>query len=300
MRIASTHVAVAFVAALGVVGLSWSGVFSGPCERPLDYKIGTIDSRFNIATSTVRDLLTESESVWEAQADRELFTYSSEADFTVNFIFDERQQTTNAVNEYESTLSDLELSHSEVAAEHQKRKERYEDALADYQNDRAEYEADLSAHNERVRKWNDRGGAPEDVYEDLREERQQLDERLQSLQRQQAEVEELRLAVNELVTQGNSLARAYNQTASTFSDRFGESREFNQATYTGDAINVYQFEQPDDLKLALMHEFGHALGIEHVSGSSSVMYYLMENQPLDDPQLSQFDIEAFNDVCGNA
>jgi predicted Zn-dependent protease len=110
-------------------------------------------------------------------------------------------------------------------------------------------------------------------------------------------LEVLRRQVNELADRGNMVAEEYNQTATTFSERFGTSHEFSQATYTGDAINVYQFEGEQDLMLALVHEFGHALGIEHVSSTDSVMHYLMQDQLLENISLSNEDLKALRNVC---
>jgi hypothetical protein len=297
MRFLSAQSVLATVAVVGVVGFSYSFLLSGPCERPLAYRVGTLDERFGISTSTAQSLLLEAEAVWEQEVERELFVYDPEADFTVNFIFDERQETTNTVNEYESILSDLELSHTEIAELYEERKDRYEAAVEAYRQKHDVYEADLRDYNRRVSEWNERGGAPPAVYAELQAERRALDVRLADLQNEQKEVESLRLTVNNLVTEGNSLAHQHNQTASTFTDRFGGTRKFDQATYERDQINIYQFKGPDDLRLALAHEFGHALGIEHVTDSRSIMYYLMEDQSIGNLALSEEDISAFKTIC---
>lgn len=290
---------VAVIATAGVFSLSWGGLFSGSCERPLTYHIGSIDNSFDIATSTARTRLEEAEEVWENAADMELFVYDPEADFTVNFIFDERQRRTNAANEYESELSELEMSHQEVIDAYEEVSATYEQQLAAHKERQQQYESDLAAYNDRVARWNDRGGAPDDVHQELIDERQRLNSELDDLERRQQELEEIRREVNRLASRGNSLAREYNETASTYSQRFGESQEFDQATYENNKINVYQFEQADDLRLALAHEFGHALGIGHVEGSDSIMYYLMEGQSLRDLSLSQEDKAAFSNVCSD-
>jgi len=297
MRLSSTHLFVVLLAIIGVIGLSISGFFSPPCAQPLSYRLGAFDDRFNISTSTAQSLLIQAEAVWEDEFGRELFVYDQNADFAVNFIFDDRQQTTNTANEYESTLSDLEMSHGEITGLFKERKRRYEAGLAAYKETQAAYEADLRDYNARVSEWNEKGGAPPQTYRRLQVEREVLDNRLAELEQQQEKVESLRLAVNELVSEGNSLAREYNQTASTFIDRFGESREFNQAIYDGDIINVYQFEGPDDLRLALAHEFGHALGVGHVENPESIMYYLMESQSLGELTMTSEDVTALKSAC---
>lgn len=290
---------VTIIAVVGVGALFSFGAFDGPCDRPLSYRIGELDSRFNISTSTLRDLLLQAEDIWEESADRELFMYDPEADFTINFIFDERQSRTDQVGEYERTLANLEASHDEVIASYEAAKQEYDSSLRQYESQRDRYEADLEEYNQTVNEWNERGGAPEDVREQLAEDRAALEADMSRLQSFQNDLEVLRSQVNRLADRGNMVAEEYNETAVTFGDRYGGSHQFNQATYLGNSINVYQFETEADLLLALAHEFGHALGIEHVSSSDSVMYYLMEDQSLHDISLTEEDRTALNKICGN-
>lgn len=285
---------------VGAIGLTESGLFAGPCERPIAYQLGGIDEEFDISTSTAQSHLAAAESVWEGVVDKELFVHDPEnAELSVNFIFDMRQRRTNKVNKIESELADIQSTHEDIMAEYERISNRYDSLLQEYQSRRQEYESDLAAYNERVQKWRQRGGAPEDVHRELTNRRKELSDTRESLAADRRRLEKLRQDINELASNGNTLARQYNQTASTFTERFGGTREFNQAIYTGDAINVYQFETGEDLRLALAHEFGHALGINHVEGSKSVMYYLMDDQSLDDITLSETDISALKKVCNS-
>lgn len=280
-----------------VSGLSSSRLFAGPCEYPMSYRIGEIDPRFGLSTSTVMDLMADAEEVWEASVDRELFVYDEESDFVINFEFDYRQQTTDTVRSYEDTLSDLEASHSEIINAYRSATSEYEDDLNSYETQLDAYEADLEAYNQTVRDWNQRGGAPEDVREELVAEQEQLRSELNNLESKQEDLEILRRQVNDLADRGNTVASEYNETATTFTERFGSPREFSQATYTEGKISVYQFEDQSDLRLALAHELGHALGVNHVSTSDSVMYYLMEDQPLENISLTPEDEAALYNVC---
>ena len=72
----------------------------------------------------------------------------------------------------------------------------------------------------------------------------------------------------------------------------GRSRRFY-----GDEINIYQFQQKDDLKLTLAHELGHYLGFEHVSDSKAIMHYLIGDQDMKKLTLSPDDSEELSRVC---
>ncbi len=288
---------ITILAAVGIIGFIANDLFVGPCERPIAYQIGSIDEEFDISTSTARSHLSAAETVWEQAVDKELFTYDPEAELQVNFVFDMRQRRTNEVNQLESELSEIQSSHEEIIARYEEISGRYDNLLQEYQARRQEYESNLAEYNDRVQTWRERGGAPDDVHEELAERRIELDNTRESLAEERRRLEDLRQDINELASSGNTLAREYNQTANTFTERFGNSREFNQAIYAGEAINVYQFETGEDLRLALAHEFGHALGINHVDGSESIMHYLMEDQPLDELALSEADVAALENAC---
>jgi len=67
--------------------------------------------------------------------------------------------------------------------------------------------------------------------------------------------------------------------------------------YDGKSINIYQFEATADLRLVVVHELGHALGLDHLSQPESIMYYMMGEQDLENPKASNEDILALKQIC---
>src|SRR3989344_4310328 len=80
--------------------------------------------------------------------------------------------------------------------------------------------------------------------------------------------------LNKLLKERNIKAAEYNKVAESYNQKYNHNLEFNQAEYTGKEINIYQFNNKKDLILALTHEFGHALGMDHVENAKSIMYYI--------------------------
>lgn len=299
MRTLLLTAASTLVAGTGVFSLISAGAFASPCSQPITYQVGSIDPEFTIATSTVRGLLQDAEETWEAQTDTNLFTHAPESgELKIDFIFDERQRRTNLQEEFATNLSSLRDTHTNLTEVLQTRRETYEQRLAAYEQDRQAYEKRLAEYNQRVDKLNQRNRpVASSTKRELESTRKQLQETRENLQKRQDELNALRQEINELAQRSNSLAETYNQKASTFNERFGTTRKFDQAVYTGDTINVYQFKEASDLRLALVHEFGHALGINHVEDPKAVMHYLMDKQQLNPVAITEADMEALNRVC---
>jgi len=121
------------------------------------------------------------------------------------------------------------------------------------------------------------------MYKNLEEKRKALDV--------------LRGKTNQAAKKVNSLAGNYNASLETYKSKFGLSREFEKGVFDGQAINIYEFEENSDLEMTIIHEMGHALGIEHLNNPDSIMYYLMGEQNLNNPKLTEEDLSALKSVC---
>jgi DNA repair exonuclease SbcCD ATPase subunit len=288
---------------LALAGLGYgvfaSGVLAAPCAQPLTYRVGTIDDRFGISENTAKRLLRDAETAWESAAERELFAYQAQnAQVPVNFVYDDRQRRTDAAEVAESNLDDLIGSHENISADLKQKRENFRSRVQAFESDQASYQRDLNDYNETVRSVNESSSVTEKRIEELKTKKQQLADRRADLRRRQSNLKEQKTELNRLVSKANQLVESYNSRAENFNDRFSGSRAFDQAVYKEGEINVYQFESEDDLRLALAHELGHALGIDHVEDEDAVMYYLMQDQPRNPLEITPADRAALHKVCG--
>lgn len=268
------------------------------CERTLHYSVGTIDPRFHISREEVQNVLSGVETVWEKPFDRNLFEYDPNASFTIDFVFDERQQQTIESDILDKHLNQLDAQLSTKEKEYQTRSDQYDAAVASYEARLKQYNTDASAYAKEVAYWNRRGGAPDDVYNTLVAEQTRLNNESTALQVLQQKLDSDYRALDALYQSLSAGVTSYNSQVDTYNQRYGNSNEFTQAEYLGHNINVYQFNDTDELRLALAHEFGHALGIEHVENSRSIMYYLMRDQDVVHPTLTEEDKNALKTICG--
>lgn len=271
--------------------------FNKPCSKPIEYSIGEVDQKFGIPKDDVLKNALESEKVWEAEVQRELFKYNPQAEFKINLIFDERQQSTNESVKLEENLEKLDVAHDSTLQEYNLLKEKYSKRLEEYNKSVDEYEKRIKEYNKDVAYWNSRGGATEEEYKKLEKEKKELKTMYENLEKERKAINALASQANQTAEKQNQLANNYNSSLETYKSKFGESREFEKGVYSGQAINIYEFRETDDLKMTIIHEFGHALGIDHLNNPTSIMYYLMGEQDLENPKLTEEDISALKNVC---
>ncbi|MEK7184156.1 MAG: matrixin family metalloprotease [Patescibacteria group bacterium] len=267
MRLPSATTFIWLTCFAALVGWFFYNRYQTPCHRTLEYAIGQFDTRFGESEADFRQALESAAAVWEEPTGFDLFTYNSQADFKVNLIFDERQQTVNEQNQLEDEI----VSGSES----------FETQKAQYDSKRAEYERRSAKLSEQIAFYNANGGAPPEKHAELESERHSLNKLADSL--------------NTLADQLQVHAGALNSKIESFNTHVGHV--FDQANYTGDEINLYEFENQQDLVLALAHEFGHALTIEHVSDPKAIMYYLLQEQNAEQPRLAEADVNALQQAC---
>lgn len=246
------------------------------CNVPLSYRIGTIDEGFGTTLAEAKAAVAEAELMWEELVGEDLFVYDDTSDFTVNFVFDTRQQLTleeqalrEVLNEKEGLSDAIKNQYSALVAEYEEKKVLYERA-------RIEYDADLAAYNAEVANWNDEGGAPQEEYERLSQTQDELAARSRELSTQVRTLNQLVAQLNNLSETGNRVVEEYNRDVAQYNDRFNHEYEFTQGDYQGDRINIYQFDSEQELRTVLAHELGHALRLQHVDDPDSIMYYLMD------------------------
>ena len=228
-------------------------VYYSPCDYPIRYSIGTIDSRFS---TTHEELLEDSKAaanVWNAAQSKQLFLYDPKATFTINLVYDQRQKLTSEISDLNS---DLKQKQSEI-----------DPKIEDFKADQADFEKRLNDLNEKIRYWNEKGGAPKEEYEKLVAEQKQL----------QAEASVLNRTAQELgqsTKEYNANAQKLNSTISNFKNVLEVMPE--EGLYEQDGarrkISIYIDVDESEFLHTLTHEMGHALGLDHNENPKSIMY----------------------------
>ncbi len=288
---------IALVLTVAGAGTFWYKTTASICPAPLHYRVGQIDTHFNLDTEAAKKHLANAEAVWEDSAGRELFTYDENATFVVDFIFDERQAEADIEVTEQKALDTKKSENDSLVETIEDLQSEYDDLAESYKERVSSYESRLNSYNDRVSSYNDQGGAPSEVFSELEQERNNLNVESVALSKKADELTALASKMNELSERGNRLVDEYNQEVVAYNKKFGYAREFTQGDYQNGRISVYKFSDDSELMAVLTHEFGHALGLDHVEGDSSVMYYLLKDT-FGTPVLSQEDKDAFVAQCG--
>ncbi len=282
--------------AVVVATLYWYTSATNLCPVPVLYRVGSVDERFSVSVDDLRAIAAEAEAIWEGATGRDLFTYDTDTSFTINLIYDERQQRTRTEEEWRTRLDAEEAAYEAALVEIKALAARYESEEASYKTKRTEYETALDEYNAEVEEYNEEGGAPPEVYERLQSEAASLGRTLRELNALEVTLNALATELNAKGEAGNAQIAAYNKEVEEYNAIFGTLETFTQGDYERERINIYKFSDIDELRRVIVHEFGHALGIGHVEDESSVMYYLMTEQ--NSAQLSRADTAAFTTQCG--
>lgn len=242
------------------------------CEEPIKYRIGEIDPQFNITKEKLRTTTEEATKIWNEEWGMDLLVYDATAELSVNLVYDERQELTSKIT---STKNVLEKDNRTIEVQ-----------IREYEAELQRLEQRVAELNTEIAYWNNNGGAPEDVYSELIREQNSLSDEIRIINKRAQEL-------NNTTMEYNSEVENLNDKVSDFNSLLDAKPEEGLYIPTENRIEVYIVNNDETLKHTIAHEFGHAIGIEHVEDPESLMYATVSNAV----KLSDKDKEGLAEAC---
>lgn len=278
-----------------------NGESSHECEETITWRFGSIDPRFTFDQDSLKTVVQQVSSLWSAAAGYPVIIYDPGGDVELNLYYTDQQNYTDNEQELSGRIKRLRQIYYSQNVMYQRQERLFESDEILFNQKQSEYNSTVNEYNQTL-----------DRIQTAGVRSRELDARLKRLERtvgaQESVLETKRRDLHDREQELHALSDELNQQADTVNEliyqyqkRFSSWRTFYQGVYLNVAgkrkINIYQFEDIGRLKLVLAHEFGHALGIDHVGNPNSVMYYLTDRQDTRNLQLSEEDIRAVQSRC---
>jgi hypothetical protein len=269
------------------------------CTKPLQLRIGQIDSEFNLDSTTLGAALRSATTEWNNATGHTWFNVSNSEGVVVNLLFDGRQEDIEQQRLVEQEL-DIEITRlKEHQAERAAEALSAEHRIASWNQEKARYDARVATYNSEVTRTEGAQTSDRQVIESLERERNEL-----SMLRQRLEVSAvdmnraIELTNNKALDtqrEGERLAERIETLKRRFPPHLVKEAEHRRGPFVNE-INIYTFTDEANLHFALLHELGHAIGLSHSDVSEAIMAPVRE-VGVSSTRLTPSDIAAARGLC---
>lgn len=228
-------------------------LYYSPCNTPQTFRIGTIDPRFHISKAQLLQDAIDAGSVWKNSKGMILMQYNPKSAMPINMVYDQRQSLDTQINTMNNQAA--------------QQKNALKPKIADYEQKVAQFKKESNDLNKEIQYWNSKGGAPPQVYQQLKAKQQQLRNESVDLQKEADQLNQSTDQYNQQIDQINQTVNSYNNMLS-----YKPEEGLFSVDGTNRKIDIYFDNSQQELIHTLAHEMGHAIGLGHNSNPKSIMY----------------------------
>ncbi len=259
-------------------------------EFPVNYSLGQFDERFGISRERFLQIAEEAKKVWEDAAGKRLFHLFPDGAMKINLIFDWRQERLLEAKKAKAVIDETGKSFDQMQSDYNEQGRVLDQYRRSYEESAQTYKIHLDEYNLRVARWNESREHSDSEYNALQSAKKEIEDEQNAIEKKRIEMNTRGEDFNKLGEKLTGMARNHNVDVENFNGTFVQSRDFEKGLFDGKAINIYEFEKEDDLKIALVHEFGHAIGLGHVDNPKAIMYRKLAVQDMTTIRLTSDDL----------
>ncbi|MFW1763309.1 matrixin family metalloprotease [Acinetobacter calcoaceticus] len=265
-------------------------------NQPLKYRIAFIDPRFQLTKEQLIEVCQQAAEIWHKETGKTYFSYDSEAQLTINLIYDDHQIIKSEQQENLNALLQKQeqwrIKNEEIILNKQEIDQLSSDLNKKKINLKAEfehYQRDVAHFNQGEHRYSladelkERQNQIQQISGNLQNESNNLNFRIQLLNKKIKELNQEQSDLTTLMTQFNIEQKASIQI-------------FHKGLFSQNQIQIYGYASLNDLRLTLAHEFGHALGLKHTTDPKSLMYPRLKEQDIHNFKLTDSDLELLGSI----
>ncbi|CAI3120559.1 hypothetical protein MWMV18_MWMV18_03282 [Acinetobacter calcoaceticus] len=265
-------------------------------NQPLKYRIAFIDPRFQLTKEQLIEVSQQAAEIWHKETGKTYFSYNSEAQLSINLIYDDHQIIKSEQQENLNALLQKQeqwrIKNEEIILN----KQEIDQLSSDLNKKKISLKAEFERYQRDVTHFN-QGEHRYYLADELKERQNQLQQISGNLQNQSNSlnfrIQLLNKKIKELNQEQSDLTTLMTQFKL---EQKTSIQTFHKGLFSQNQIQIYGYASLNDLRLTLAHEFGHALGLKHTTDPKSLMYPRLKEQDIHNFKLTDSDLELLGSI----